>query len=349
MFILSSVFVTECRALASAVGGRDFSGGFGGNSTDVGVVAFSVARTRVLKGHKQTQSSVPFDHEFVNTGGHFDLKSGVFTAPLSGAYEISFSGGAIPHRKMSLLLMKNNFEVQTLAYDGHSRGNPRGQHQSLILQLEETDRIWLKLADSRGYAVSGTRSGSYVTSFSGHLLQATEMNDVIKRKKRRKRRTSRTRRITRRDYDDTNQSRTMVAFSAACRRSVFGGESTGKDPSHDVTLTYDKIFVNLGNALDAKTGVFTAPASGVYFFSFTVGKFPKKKLSVSLMKNDNLFQVMAYNEGNSRFREMQSQSVMLQLLSGDTVWLKTYNSKEYAVYSNLGSYITFSGYLVAPL
>ncbi|XP_009860967.3 complement C1q tumor necrosis factor-related protein 4-like [Ciona intestinalis] len=351
IFAVCLVFARELIH-ASAVNGRDISRRRAEINPDVGLVAFSVARSQDLKGHKQTQSAVSFDHEFVNTGGHFNLKQGIFIAPVSGSYEITFTGGGLPHRKMSLLLMKNNFEVQALAYDGHTRGNPRVQHQNLILELEQHDRIWLKLADGQQYGVSGQRSNSYVTTFSGHLLQDTELNDVTKRYKRHKRGTNKKKRATvTREVDDVTiaNSQTAIAFSAACRRSVFGGDVTGKDPSHDVTITYDKIFVNVGNSLNWESGIFTAPTPGVYYFSFTVGKFPKKKLSVSLMKNDNLFQVMVYNESKSRYREMQSQSVILQLVRGDTVWLKTYNSKEYAVYSNLGSYITFSGYLVAKV
>ena len=57
-------------------------------------------------------------------------------------------------------------------------------------------------------------------------------------------------------------------------------------------------------------------------------------------------QVLIYNDNETRFREMQSQSVMLQLVAGDTICLKSYTNQDYALYSNLGNYITFTGYLV---
>lgn len=56
-------------------------------------------------------------------------------------------------------------------------------------------------------------------------------------------------------------------------------------------IPFDKIFVNLANGFDIETSEFIAPTSGVYFFSYNVGKFPRKKLSVMLMKNVNEVQV----------------------------------------------------------
>ena len=58
---------------------------------------------------------------------------------------------------------------------------------------------------------------------------------------------------------------------------------------------------------------------------------------------------MAYDESKSNRRQMQSQSVILRLDEGDKIWLKSYESPDYAVYSNLGNYITFNGYLLQSL
>lgn len=56
-------------------------------------------------------------------------------------------------------------------------------------------------------------------------------------------------------------------------------------------IKFDKIFVNLGNGFNLTTSEFKASVKGVYYFSFNVGKFPEKILSVIMMKNVNEVQV----------------------------------------------------------
>ena len=104
------------------------------------LIAFSAAKSKPLKGHKQKQFSVNYDHVFLNRGNQFDSETGTFTVLSAGIYEFTFSGGALPHRKLSLQLMKNHFEVQTLAFDGHRKRNPNIQSQKILLELESGDR-----------------------------------------------------------------------------------------------------------------------------------------------------------------------------------------------------------------
>ena len=110
-------------------------------SDEIALIAFSAAKSKLLRGHKQKQYELEYDHVFTNYGGHFNPRIGTFTAPTPGIYEFTFSGGALPHRKLSLQLMKNHFEVQTLAFDGHRKRKPHVQSQKILLELESGDRL----------------------------------------------------------------------------------------------------------------------------------------------------------------------------------------------------------------
>jgi len=329
-------------------------------------VAFSVALNKSVHGHKQKQTAVVFDNILLNIGDCYDAFTGEFIAPRDGVYEFTFSGSGTPDKRLSLQLMKNKYEVQVLAYDGNQRKHHNTQKQNILLQLQPGDRVWLHVPRRKEYGLQGA-DGTSAAVFSGRLLHSkagkksremdishdemyvlTETPNHHDDKKKRHRRSSDN--VIRRRASEVNSD--AVAFSAACTMSVLSGNQTepAMSPryvtSQNGRVKFDKVFVNLGNTFNDRMGVFTTPFDGVYYFAFTVGKYPMKKLSVALMKNDDEFQVLIYNENETQFREMQSQSVMLQLVAGDRVYLKTYNDAEYALYSNLGNYITFTGYLV---
>lgn len=130
------------------------------------------------------------------------------------------------------------------------------------------------------------------------------------------------------------------AFSATRSTSMQGGLQH--------VVTFDHLLVNVGDDFNPDTGLFRCRISGAYYFTLTVGKYPKKLLSVMLVKNRQEVQAMVYNEYRKQGRKVQSQSAMVSLEPMDTVWLLVQQNSDYALYSNLAPYITFSGYLVYP-
>lgn len=87
------------------------------------------------------------------------------------------------------------------------------------------------------------------------------------------------------------------AFSVARTSSMEGGPK--------MTVTFDTVYVNIGGDFEPKGGVFRCRIPGAYFFSFTVGKFPHKDLSVMLMKNRNEVQAIVYEENAGEERKVR--------------------------------------------
>ncbi|XP_026018465.1 complement C1q-like protein 3 [Astatotilapia calliptera] len=133
------------------------------------------------------------------------------------------------------------------------------------------------------------------------------------------------------------KERNTVIFSVG-----IGGNSPFGPFNTDVTMIYDHTFVNIGNAYSPVTGVFTAPVSGVYFFtifSLSGGEHAIRLLfyknnEVILHIHDHRSDDTADNGGNAAF---------LQLQQGDTVYVRL-KEGTHVYKSRTGT--TFSGFLV---
>ncbi|XP_015332327.2 complement C1q tumor necrosis factor-related protein 4, partial [Marmota marmota marmota] len=132
--------------------------------------------------------------------------------------------------------------------------------------------------------------------------------------------------------------------SSELRSAFSAARTTPLEGTSEMAVTFDKVYVNIGGDFDAATGQFRCRVPGAYFFSFTAGKAPHKSLSVMLVRNRDEVQALAFDEQRRPgARRAASQSAMLQLDYGDTVWLRLHGAPQYAL-GTPGA--TFSGYLV---
>ena len=110
--------------------------------------------------------------------------------------------------------------------------------------------------------------------------------------------------------------------------------------------------VNIGNAMDTSTGIFTASRKGTYFFAFSgLGSFPfngsSKLLYVHLLQNGNNvgFSYVLTNE-NDVYDSLSLQAT-LQLEAGDRVWLEMeVRTRDASLYDSGSHYNHFVGWLL---
>nr|KAG5686848.1 hypothetical protein BaRGS_029893 [Batillaria attramentaria] len=130
--------------------------------------------------------------------------------------------------------------------------------------------------------------------------------------------------------------------------AAFSVRFANDDSSHGIPLTahstlkFDKIIYNLGNGYDTRTGIFTAPVTGVYaFFLNAMSVNSHHALKLQIMKETTWLDI-AYAEGGTDVNDQGSTEVTTHIKAGQQVWVRQYSGD--AVRG--GYYTIFTGYLL---
>ncbi|XP_030286575.1 complement C1q subcomponent subunit C-like [Sparus aurata] len=135
------------------------------------------------------------------------------------------------------------------------------------------------------------------------------------------------------------EGKTKVAFSALIETGgAYGPFKT------DVTLAFNKVLTNIGGAYDSSTGVFTAPVTGVYHFSFFYHAGGKHKARLTLFKNDKKIVKSSNHQTGSNTADNGGNAVVLQLQQGDKVYVSM--PENHHVWATSIS-TSFSGFLLS--
>ncbi|EFX82527.1 benzoyl-CoA oxygenase component B, partial [Daphnia pulex] len=122
---------------------------------------------------------------------------------------------------------------------------------------------------------------------------------------------------------------------------------------NNIPIPFDVAQVNVGNAMDLSSGVFTARRPGIYFFSFTtLAYFPASSdythLGIFLHHNNDRIAFGSVEEASPAYHMGQlSVQSTLSLKPGDRVWVQIYAmAPGVYLYDNQNHNIFFTGFML---
>ncbi|KAL2083080.1 hypothetical protein ACEWY4_020853 [Coilia grayii] len=124
---------------------------------------FSVTEDNHI-GPFDKDTTLIFNHTFVNSGNAYDTNTGVFMPPVAGVYQFHYHIFAGGDNGAGARLEKNG-ESMVAAYN-HKAPHDINTSQTVILQLAQGDKICLRL--EKGWWVAAYTG--HMTTFSGELL-----------------------------------------------------------------------------------------------------------------------------------------------------------------------------------
>ncbi|KAM6137382.1 LOW QUALITY PROTEIN: complement C1q tumor necrosis factor-related protein 6 [Pterocles gutturalis] len=130
--------------------------------------AFSVGRKKALHSSEGFQVLI-FDTVFVNLYSHFDMFNGKFYCYIGGLYYFSLNVHTWNFKETYMHIMHNEEEAVILYAQPSDRSIM--QSQSLMLELQENDEIWVRLYKrERENAIYSDDVDVYIT-FNGYLVK----------------------------------------------------------------------------------------------------------------------------------------------------------------------------------
>ena len=154
------------------------------------------------------------------------------------------------------------------------------------------------------------------------------------------------------NIDNLDSSYTQLVSRAAKQKVAFsaGTKATTQELPPRSTIVFDSVRYQTGGGYNPRDGIFTVPESGVYLFSIvlTLTAAENKILNAALIVDDN-WKAGIKAENYHSLQEIQASNlVILSLVKGQSVWIKTNEGSNNKIYNvQIYSYdSTFSGALL---
>ena len=108
----------------------------------------------------------------------------------------------------------------------------------------------------------------------------------------------------------------------ANQKVIFSAIRTSGDVNPGTTIRYDEANVNVGGGMDAGSGFFTVPVSGIYSFSFRgLSMFRKTFTNVHVRKNNATQFRIFENSDDENSHDILSTTWLMNLTQNDVISL----------------------------
>ncbi|XP_062590229.1 complement C1q-like protein 3 [Saccostrea cucullata] len=128
----------------------------------------------------------------------------------------------------------------------------------------------------------------------------------------------------------------VIAFHAALKYNL-------QDVPVNTTIKFEDVLLNKGKAYDPKTGIFTSPVDGIYFFEWTF--MSKRRATLSLQAVvDGLGKASTCVNDQGSYHVSTSGHLLFELKKGSKAWIRTFTTKADFLYAN--TYTFFTGHKI---
>jgi hypothetical protein len=197
-----------------------------------GESAFHAFRT-VDSFASRKNETIPFHGLNTDIRNNFNLTASTFTAPVNGAYFFQFSGSS--NITTDVILVKNDEEPMGYGYTRNTDWGSAGFHT--LWPLQGGDKVYARLNTGQLDEDDGDLK---ITNLLGFIV-ADETSDLMN---------------------------TPVHFHVIRTSGLYTGIPNGLGK----LINYNRIISNEGEGMNASSGIFKVPESGLYAFHFTSHK-----------------------------------------------------------------------------
>ncbi|XP_071175624.1 complement C1q tumor necrosis factor-related protein 4-like [Mytilus edulis] len=252
-------------------------------------------------GHITKGSIVTYPKHITNFNAKF-TSDGKFHVQVPGIYVFHFYALSYTSSDSNLMKLYRNGMYLVSIYDDEQKHNSDAAGNTVILQLERGDTVYVQALDSFSFNVYGRVAEIYVT-FTGGLI-----------------------------FSGRSSASNPVAMTAGLTHDVSlpnGG-----------TVVFNKVFTNLGNGYDSTTGYFVAPTDGVFLIHYFARSQSGHVIFLDLYKN-TIYVNSAWgqlthraNAGNSAILDMRTgDTLSIRGRSGEAVALSGQPTAVYCTFS----------------